>query len=261
MSWKSLLQILAVCFGFVVLLLCVQYVRRSDELPATRLELVITGQQDGREVQWTALIGRAGRVFVDGVELGGHEADPARRPQAALKELVARLRALEPPVRVAATNYDEEAPGGFANHPTFRWDRDAAAVAIELLGTKLSQYVAGERIERTVFPTVQDVLDLNLPEFTITRVDLPGLPYRKAYPNATDEPEVTIRSYRGHPMFEDPAKMPDDLRSFYPESLPPVAERLPENPAVLRGCDGIGRYSEQPTTSRTISTTRWGTRR
>ena len=206
MSWKSLLQILAVCFGFVVLLLCVQYVRRSDELPATRLELVITGQQDGREVQWTALIGRAGRVFVDGVELGGHEADPARRPQAALKELVARLRALEPPVRVAATNYDEEAPGGFANHPTFRWDRDAAAVAIELLGTKLSQYVAGERIERTVFPTVQDVLDLNLPEFTITRVDLPGLPYRKAYPNATDEPEVTIRSYRGHRCSKTPRR-------------------------------------------------------
>jgi ABC-type transport system substrate-binding protein len=243
-SWKSLLQILVVSVGFVVLLLCAQYVRRSEALPAVRLELGVTGRQDGREVRWTASICRAGRVFVDGVELGGRETDPAKRPQAALRELLARLKALEPPVEVAATNHDEESPGGFANHPTVRWDRDSATAAIELLGTRLIAYVADEHLERTVIPTVQDVLDLNLPEFTITRVDLPGMPYRRAYPDAADEPEVTIRSYAGHPMLDDPAKMPDDLKAFYPETLPPVAERLPENPAVLRGCDGIGQYSE-----------------
>ena len=213
-------------------------------MPELRMQLDITGRQNGRDVHWTATIRRAGTVFLGDAELGSREPDLSKRPKVALDELLAKLRELDSPITVTAVNHEIESQGTSDQGWTLTWDRDSAAETMAGLATTLTTFVAQEKYERTLSPSVQDVLDLNLPEFTITRVDLPGMPYRTAYPQAADQPEVAIRSYTGHPMFDDPAKMPDDLKGFYPDPLPPVADRLPENPAVLRGCDGIGRYSE-----------------
>jgi len=43
-------------------------------------------------------------------------------------------------------------------------------------------------------------------------------------------------------LLSDPTRLPSTWRKFYPASFEPVTERLPENPAVVRGPDGVGSY-------------------
>ena len=244
MSLKSLLRAVVVCIGFVLLLLGVQRMLSKEEPPQLRLQLDIAGRQDGRDVRWSATIRRAGTIFFGDAELGSREADLARRPTVALDELLARIARLDTPVTVTAVNHEVADPQSADRTWILRSGPDSSAELLTDLARRLSDFIAREQYERTVSPSVQDVLDLNLPEFTITRVDLPAMPYRAAYPQAADQPEVTIRSYSGHPMFDDPAAMPEDLKGFYGDPLPPVSDRLPQNPAVLRGCDGIGQFSQ-----------------
>ena len=90
--------------------------------------------------------------------------------------------------------------------------------------------------------TVKDVLEADLPMPTLSRVSFPSFPYRKAFPEATDEAEVVIDSFDEAPWLKNRAQMPEDLRRHFPADLPPVEERLPLNPAVVRGPDSPGRY-------------------
>ncbi len=90
--------------------------------------------------------------------------------------------------------------------------------------------------------TVADVIAAKIPSPVLTRVSLPGFSYRDAFPDATGGPEVVITRFGQAPMLTDRGRMPEAWRRHYPETLPPVAERLPRNPAVVRGPDGIGQY-------------------
>ncbi len=90
--------------------------------------------------------------------------------------------------------------------------------------------------------TVEDVISSDIKSPVRSRVSLPGFSYKEAFPEATDEPEYVINSYQQAPMLEDLDSMPEAWRPFFPESLPPVEDRLPRNPAVVEGPDGIGEY-------------------
>lgn len=98
----------------------------------------------------------------------------------------------------------------------------------------------GEKPARAA--TVADVLALDLPTPTLTRVSFPTFSYRDAFPEATDEAEVVITKYDQAPMLANLDSMRPEWRHHYPGTLPPVAERLPRNPAVVRGPDGVGQY-------------------
>ncbi|MDF3129583.1 ABC transporter substrate-binding protein [Kiritimatiellaeota bacterium B1221] len=90
--------------------------------------------------------------------------------------------------------------------------------------------------------TVEDVIAADIKMPVRSRVSLPQWSYRQAFPEATDEPEIEISSFQQAPMLEDLDSMPEAWRPFFPESLPPVEERLPRNPAVVEGPDGTGEY-------------------
>ena len=208
--------------------------------PTARLDVRLSGRTtEGRSLTHTFGIGAAGQATLDDLP-------------STVEQFMALVDSPWQRVTISGRVSDdgwtaEMGAGGVGT-------RRGRPVTLEEITRELKAFVLDEKVTRTVSPTVQDVLDLvadgTLPPFTYTRVDLPGFPYKTAYPDATDEPEVVIKRYRGHPMFEDPETMPESLKAFYPETLPPVAERLPRNPAVLWGCDGIGRYSETTTETR-----------
>ncbi len=100
--------------------------------------------------------------------------------------------------------------------------------------------------------TVADVLAAKIPTPTLTKVSFPHFTYKQAFPDAKDKAEVVIRKFHEAPMLKDLSKspagipknvlFPPDSPPVFPESLPPVEQRLPRNPAVVRGPDGIGVY-------------------
>ncbi len=103
---------------------------------------------------------------------------------------------------------------------------------------------------------IREVLEANIPMPTRSKVALPGFPYERAFPGATDAPEIVVTSYDEAPMlryYRDPNAPPagasrEELarwqkwRDCYPKDLPPVEQRLPENPAVVVGPDSPGIY-------------------
>jgi len=102
--------------------------------------------------------------------------------------------------------------------------------------------------------TIAEVLEAKLPTPTLSRVSFPNFSFEEAFggdsyhqlftdPHAEPGDEVLrIDSFSEAPMLADLDSMPRQWRKHYPQSLPPVAERLPRNPAVVRGPDGVGRY-------------------
>jgi ABC-type transport system substrate-binding protein len=211
--------------------------KTQDQWPTARLDVRLSGRPaEGRKVSHMFAIGAEGQATLDDL--------PSTVEQfMALVDSPWQSVAISGRVSDSGWTAEMGANGVGA--------RRGRAVTLDEIKSELKTFVLDEKVKRTVSPTVQDVLDLvadgTLPPFTYTQVDLPGFPYKTAYPEATDEPEVVINRYSGHPMFEDSEKMPDSLKGFYPEPLPPVTERLPRNPAVLWGCDGIGRYSKTTT--------------
>ena len=250
---RIVVRTMVVCAGLVLLLLGMQRCLTKDERPEVRMDLVITARDaDGEPVRWMAEICTGGSVFLNGgpVEPKGEGDDEAGRR--ALAALFDEIGTLNPPIRIGGTNLEMQ------SHWVFAVDRSGAAtldgkpLTLAQLEARVAHFIASERVERTRVPTIQEVLDLNLPEFTIRAVDLPGFAYehsKEAFASppepkeAPAAPEVVIREYRGHPMYDDRAKMPDILKAYYPDALPPVSERLPENPAVLYACDEVGTYS------------------
>lgn len=93
---------------------------------------------------------------------------------------------------------------------------------------------------------------------TRSKVSFPGrMTYKQAFPQDEDEPEYVITEFHESPLLRDRAAqdavnayiMAQGRKHYYlpePESLPPVADRLPLNPAVVHGPDtskyGLGKY-------------------
>ncbi|MEK7414859.1 MAG: ABC transporter substrate-binding protein [Planctomycetota bacterium] len=86
--------------------------------------------------------------------------------------------------------------------------------------------------------TLADVLAANIPTPIRSRVSFPGYSYAQAQPGSQDAPEIVITHFAEAPELAARTTKPRDD----PDWLPPVAERMPRNPAVVRGPDGIGVY-------------------
>ncbi|NLF32475.1 MAG: hypothetical protein GX591_16490 [Planctomycetes bacterium] len=140
----------------------------------------------------------------------------------------------------------------------------ATLVLLQVLLTRddaADRAAVGEGAAPTRAVTVADVLaearSGRLPCPTRSRVSLPGLSFEQAFPgdtfrdcfpDPTGEPGegiVEISTFNEAPMLaamDDPACMDPEFRGHFPRTLPPVADRLPVNPAVVVGPDGIGTY-------------------
>jgi len=90
--------------------------------------------------------------------------------------------------------------------------------------------------------TIRDVVEADIPMPTRSKVSFPAFSYKQAFPEAGDRPEIVINRFGEAPMLKDLGSMPADWRKHYPDALPPVAQRLPRNPAVVVGPDGLGKY-------------------
>ena len=111
-----------------------------------------------------------------------------------------------------------------------------------LNASELEQFIASFAHVTTLAPTEQvSIADLKrngIRTPTRSKVSLPDFPYRQAFPHKNDSAEYTINSYKQSPLIEKRCQLnPQD-----PDYLPPVEHRLPRNPAVVWGPDGIGQY-------------------
>ena len=125
-----------------------------------------------------------------------------------------------------------------------------AATMADFEGRVLPYVAAGKNGGRTRPVTVADVLavakagQLRAPQRQ--KVSFPGrFTYKEAFPEATDEPEYVIREFRDAPVLHSKSLQADARIEEYagPEvedwaALPPVADRLPRNPAVFEGPEG-----------------------
>ena len=100
----------------------------------------------------------------------------------------------------------------------------------------------GERPTRPV--TIKDLLEANVPVPTRSKVSFPKFTYQQAFPQAADEAEITVTTFAEAPSLRDHGLLPADWAEHLPDpaGLPPVEERLPINPAVVVGPDGVGTY-------------------
>jgi len=226
-------RLLVVCLCGIAILLLLEAALTRDAVIPRYFALKASGAgADGEPVEWTFTVNEIGN---------GRLGDEA----ATVEQVVASVLAFKGKLNLTASGVDREAnweaivnngavtlKGVYARHDEFRDIFRRTAIP--------------KGFERTVAVTVADVLREaaagNLPTPTRSKVSFPAFSYRDAFPDATDEPEYVITEFHQAPMLEDLDSMPARWRKHYGDSLPPVAERLPRNPAVVRGCDGIGRY-------------------
>lgn len=115
----------------------------------------------------------------------------------------------------------------------------AALIAQRLLQRDVRPAVLAAGAASATRPvTVKDVIAADIPSPVRSRVSFPACAYATAHPGATDGAEITIAAFAEAPDLAARTRLPRED----PEWLPPVAERLPINPAVVRGPDGIGVY-------------------
>jgi len=204
-----------------------------DDVVAGRFMLTATEAATAGEkaVTWKATANEIGNMTLDG--------EPARVP-----DVMERIRQCKTVTSLTAVNA----------HGSVIWTATANAEGVVRFSDRdepaslgeLARAITAAAIPTDLIPTreatIADVLAENIPTPTLTRVSYPSFSYRDAFPDATDEPEVVIGGYRQAPMLADLDSMSPTWREHYPESLPPPAERLPRNPAVVRGPDGIGHY-------------------
>ncbi len=223
-------------FGMGTLLLLEAALSR-DETVETCLALTATGTDAaGEPVAWMLEVSELG-----GVRLNGRGAT--------LDQFLADLESAGGEITLKTLGDDlgtsweaVVAPGGVTLN-------GAAATKIDLAGILYQTAVprTGAYTEAVKAVTVADVLaaakagKILMP--TRSKVSLPGFSYKEAFPDATDEPEIVIEKYSQSPWLENLDLCPEpEWRKHYPDSLPPVAERLPRNPGVVIGPDGIGQY-------------------
>jgi len=228
--WRSIGRTALVCIGLFALLLTAQWIIPHDKRPPVRLRLEATSRTPGGQGGWEFTICETGVMFLDG------------RPSS-LDELMMRIAGRRGPLSILADNREDESTWHLVIDEKGQPALDGQAVTLAEFRAKLDELARTSKVKPVRQVTVADVLAANLPRPVFEHVSLPGRPYKKTEADDPDEPEVVIETYRGHPMFDDPKLMPKELKEHYPEKLPPVGDRLPENPAVLRGIEGIGQYS------------------
>ena len=229
--WRSVGRTAVVLLGFVALLVAAQYLLTREDRPRWRMVLEVESLgADGAPESWEAGICQRGRVFLN-------------QEPSSLEKLMERLQAGGGKMTAVARDLEGESAWRLVRDDQGRLLLDGRSCSWVAVRAKIQSFLAGQAVVPTRPVTVEDVLKARIPCPTVRKVSLPGFSYKEAYPEATDEPEVVITRYRGHPMHDDPRLVPEKLAPYYPQELPPVEERLPVNPAVVRGCDGIGKYS------------------
>lgn len=144
-------------------------------------------------------------------------------------------------------------------------ENDKEPVKRTLTIAEFGEVVRKQAVSRDLKPTrqasLEEVLALKLPSPTLTAVSFPGrftyadalrIAGRDASPVTPDDVEVLeITRFAEAPGLRDRNKLTKELRErglekIIPENLPPVAERLPLYPAVVRGWEkennGVGSY-------------------
>ncbi|NLF29568.1 MAG: hypothetical protein GX591_01630 [Planctomycetes bacterium] len=234
-----------VCLVGILLLLTFQKLLTRDEVVDAYFTLTAAGTDaDGRPVAWEATITETGKITCQD------------RPMT--------MAALRDSLLEASGTLTVQAAG---RHPQAAWKATVADGTFTLDGRPADANAVAALLRLTATPprttavTVADVLAKaqagELPCPTRSRVSFPGLSFQQAFPgdsftdcfpDPTGEPGqeiIEISQFHESPMLahmEDERHMSPDYRKFFPASLPPVDQRLPENPAVVVGPDGIGNY-------------------
>ncbi|HUT56274.1 MAG TPA: ABC transporter substrate-binding protein [Phycisphaerae bacterium] len=160
---------------------------------------------------------------------------------ASVKDVMSRLRSATGTLEMQGLDGTEIPRWTASRDAGGRFRLDGNACLPEELAQRLTD--AATPTEPPTRPvTITDVLAANVPVPTRSKVSFPQFSYRDAFPEANDEPEIVITKFDEAPMLKDLGSMPADWRKHYPDALPPVAERLPLNPAVTVGPDGVGQY-------------------
>ncbi|MFW6154470.1 MAG: ABC transporter substrate-binding protein [Planctomycetota bacterium] len=235
-----------VCLVGIIVFWLFQVALTRDDVVGTHLTLTATGTDgDGRPVAWTASVSETGRITRGG------------RPMT--------LSDLQDAVLGAAGRLTVQGVGA---HLDAAWEATVADGEVTLDGEAADASALAARLAKTATPvktTAVTVADVQakaaageLPCPTRSRVSFPEFPFGKAFPDDTyracfppelkyeppGEP-IEITAFHDPPMLarmDNPEHMPPEYRGFFPETLPPVDERLPVNPAVVVGPDGIGHY-------------------
>jgi len=255
-------RIVVVCAGMFLLMLVAQ--RGSQRVAAllgrqgTALRLDATGQTaDAEAIRWTASLTEEGILDIDG------------RPVRSIDPVLDRIKAVKPggAVTVAVTSYRDEDTGADRSW-VFELEVDGdmtlggKPATLDDFAARVKRYGLVSDEKPTTPVTVQDVMDayargeVCIPQRP--KVSFPGrLTYKQAHPGATDEPDYVIKEFHEAPSIRDKAvrealKIERYLEFGQPDDwdrLPPVAERLPLNPLVAEGPDGVGRYGRTKDTA------------
>ncbi|MFW6154660.1 MAG: ABC transporter substrate-binding protein [Planctomycetota bacterium] len=230
---------IVIAVGFLVLL-GMQISLTRDDTPGVRF--VLTASPEGADA-WTFTSNAVGNTYLG-------------RTPATVTDVMARLHEAQVPVTLTAHDGAGTDLWRATVEPdgTVRFDGDDPPADLAGLADRLTRDVCPTDFTPTREVTIAEVLAAKLPTPTLSRVSFPAFSFEQAFPGDsyrklfTDphaEPgnEVLhIDRFVEAPMLTDLDSMSATWRKHYPQSLPPVAERLPRNPAVVRGPDGVGRY-------------------
>lgn len=250
---RSLGRAIVVCIGLFVLLIAAQQATERLARKKVIFRLAAAGQMaDGKSVAWTLSVTDEGMMDIDG------------RPVRSLSVVLDRI--YQPGLTI---ELEAEATTDGEKTWTFRRVRDGPTTIDGKPATRadleklLQEYVLNESLA-TKPVTVQDVMaaykrgEVCIPQRT--KVSFPGrLTYKQAYPEAADEPEYVISEFHEAPTIRDKNLREElEIEKFLSQRfceaddwdhLPPVEERLPVNPLVCEGPDGIGKYGRTKETA------------
>ncbi|MBN2583719.1 MAG: hypothetical protein JXL80_11690 [Planctomycetes bacterium] len=228
-----------VCLGLLAIFVAAQWQlsRSRDQYPEVRLHLEASQQVPGMgAATWDFQVCEAAVTLMEG------------RP-ASVGALMDRVASCRDPLSIQAKGHDDALLWRFDVAADGKATLDGRPSDLAALRSKVEAALAAENVLPVRQVTVADVMAANLPNPVYEHVSLPGHPYRKSGSDDPDEPEVVIEQYSGPPMFDDLSKIPEKLKPYYDDlgELPPVEQRLPENPAVLRAIESVGHYSDDGT--------------
>ncbi|NLF30032.1 MAG: hypothetical protein GX591_03995 [Planctomycetes bacterium] len=225
--------------GFLILV-GMQRLLSRDDTPAVRF--VLTASPAGAE-GWTFTTNEVGNGYLG-------------RAAATVVDVMARLEGAEAAVTLTAADGAGKALWRATVEPdgAVRFEGDRPPADLAGLADRLTAEAYPEGFQPTRQVTIADVLAANLPTPTLSRVSFPAFSFEQAFPGDTyrqlftdphaepGDEVLRIDGFSQAPMLADLDSMAPEWRQHYPASLPPVAQRLPRNPAVVRGPDGVGRY-------------------
>jgi len=241
-------RILTIITSFIVGMLFLQYVLTEDVVLKKVFTLQVTQTDtNGRQKRWQFHVDEFWQTHMDG------------KP-ATVTDVLAKLNSAKGTLELKALDGNR-----VTSWTASRDARGQFKIGDELviLNDLQKRLVAGTTPPADFRPTrpvtIQEVLEANIPMPTRSKVSFPEFSYKQACPEANDGPEIVITDFDEAPMLKyiragslptgvTPNKVEDwkrnweQWRQHYPQDLPPVRQRLPRNPAVVVGPDGIGQY-------------------